>query len=142
MWRLDWYIYCPNFDQCFDPDEKWLCNGECLENPSSDFHTPCNGTCNWPYYYFCEEEERCYRPGIPCAGVCLEKDEVLCDAQYCNHYRDIDDFKFDCYDRSDETDIKEEFEISLDKNNLFLQLTETLDPDIGWDEYDYLFCID
>ena len=127
----DWFIYCPSEAQCFDPEEKWLCNGECRDAPPmTGTHTPCNGTCGHPWFHLCEGGDVCANLGVPCEGVCWEENTVLCDERYCNHVDDVDDSKFDCYDRSDET-LTTEWEISQEKNNKFLQLEEAVDTEFN-----------
>ena len=125
---FDYYVYCPNYDLCLDPETIWLCNDECREKPPlGGKHESCNGECGWPWFLYCEEEDMCLGAGIPCGGICYEEETVLCDQQYCNVFDDVNDFKFDCYDRTDETIVKEEWEVTSEKITKFMQLTEMQD---------------
>ena len=128
----DWYIYCEEFGQCFDPWEMWLCDGVCIEPPpETGTHKPCSdGTCAHEWFHFCEAENLCVNRGIPCDGVCWENDTFLCDAptEYCNLLSDINDLKYDCYDRTDET-FSTDWEISLNQIDAFLLLEEAIDLD-------------
>ena len=128
----NYYFYCPNLDQCFNPLEKWVCDGACIDMPpDAGTHKPCNNeTCAHYWFHLCEAEGLCVGHGIPCNGVCWEEETFLCDSpsDYCNLFSDINDLKFDCYDRSDET-LFTEWEVTTANNEMFLKLEETLDPD-------------